>query len=225
VLADWDGVYDVDRAGPVVWREFMADFESSALVDAGALWAEPFDPADPLGTPNGLARPAGDDDPVLVALARSVQTLEAADLEVDVPLGEVQVAVRNGTEVPIHGGNSRDGVPNIVDWGTNWATLDPALDALERTSVAASALAEVTDGDTTTTGYRINSGTSFLLTLAYGDDGPAARAFLTYSNTADREDPAYTEATEAFSEKRWRDVAFTPEQVEAATESATTVRG
>ncbi|CAN5899613.1 N-acyl homoserine lactone acylase QqaR [soil metagenome] len=228
VLAGWDGIYDIDRVGPVVWRELVNRFDAEDLTEAGPLWADSFDPDDPVATPGGLAAPPADDegDPVLVNLARAVQILEAAEVAVDVPLGEVQVADRNGTLVPIHGGDGRDGTPNVVGWGTNWATLDPALDALERTTVApGSTLAEVTDGDTTTTGYRINSGTSFLLALAFEDDGPQAKAFLTYANTADREDPAYLEATEAFSEKRWRDVAFTEEDVAAATTETVTVRG
>ncbi len=147
-------------------------------------------------------------------------------MAVDVPLGEVQVAERNGTLVPIHGGNGRDGTPNIVEWGRNWATLDPVLDALERTPVApGSTLADVTDGETTTTGYRINFGASFLLALAFDDDGPQAKAFLTYANTADRDDPSYLDATEAFSDKAWREVAFTEEAVAEATTETVTVRG
>jgi acyl-homoserine-lactone acylase len=237
-LAGWDGVYDIDRVGAVVWRELLAFFDPEDLTEAGPLWAEEFDPDDPVATPGGLAPPPagddpndndngdGDDDPVLVNLARAVQVLEAAEVAVDVPLGEVQVAERNGTLVPIHGGNGRDGTPNVVEWGTNWATLDPALEALERTTVApGSTLAEVTDGETTTTGYRINFGASFLLALAFDDDGPQAKAFLTYSNTADRDDPSYLDATEAFSDKAWRDVAFTEEAVAEATTETVSVQG
>src|SRR5690606_26734794 len=111
-------------------------------------------------------------------------------------------------------------------WGSSWSIKDPALDALEREPLAArSSLARVTGGDPDTTGYRINNGTSFLLALAYTDEGPRAKAFLTYSNTADREDPNYTRATERFSKKQWRDVLFDADDVEDAAESTVIVKG
>jgi acyl-homoserine-lactone acylase len=227
VLADWDGIYDLDRSGPVLWRETLRALGSSLEAD-GEIWATPFDPADPVATPGGLAAaPADGPDPVLVALGRAVKVLEVAELEVDVELGEVQKARRGDDLVPIHGGDGIDGVPNVVSFARNWTTLDPTLTDLEReVLVPEQGLAEVTDADgRTTTGYRINYGTSFLFALAYGPDGPQAKAFLTYGNTADRSSKAYTEATEAFSEKAWRDVAFTEADVAAATTSTATVRG
>lgn len=99
-LAEWDGVYDLDRSGPLVWREMLSQVD-----DLTTLWARPFDPADPIDTPSGLVDPpAGSPDPVLVALACAVQVLDAGGLEPDAPLGEVQFALRNVKRVPIHGG-------------------------------------------------------------------------------------------------------------------------
>ena len=74
VLADWDGVYDLDRVGPVLWREFMSQFSNDELLDAGPLWADAFDPTDPLATPAGLAAtPTGEQaDLVIERLARAV---------------------------------------------------------------------------------------------------------------------------------------------------------
>lgn len=238
VLAGWDGIYDLDRSGPVVWRELMAQFSADDLTEAGALWAEPFDADDPVGTPRGLApAPATGPDPVLVNLARAVQVLEAADVAVDVPLGDVQVADRNGTLVPIQGGNSRDGTTNVVGWGEGWTILDPALD-VTRAPVAGTGLARFTDapapdgdgeevdpGEPSAAQYRVNNGTSFLFALAYGPEGPQAKAFLTYSDTADRDAEDYTAATDAFANKVWRDVAFTEGAVAAGTLSAERVRG
>ena len=227
VLAQWDAVYDVDRSGPPLWREFVLGFESSDLTEAGPLWADAFDAADPLGTPSGLApSPAEGADPVLVSLARAVQTLQAADLPVDVTLGEVQQADRNATLVPIHGGTGADGTTNVVGWGRGWSTLDPSLEALERTPITtASGLATTSDGERSTTGYRINNGTSFLMALEFTDDGPRARSFLTYGNTADRSAPDYLAATRRFSDKDWKDVRFTAYDVAAAASSVTEVRG
>jgi acyl-homoserine-lactone acylase len=227
VLADWDGVYDLDRAGPLVWREMMHRAGSDELGDAGSLWDEPFDPDRPVETPSGLA-PAPDEgpDPVLEYLAQAVQVLEVADLPVDSTLGEVQFALRDGQVVPIHGGNNLDGATNIVGFGSMHSILDPALAEIEReTVVGGSSLATIEEPAGEHTGYLINSGTSFLMALEFTDDGPDARVFLTYSNSENRSDPYYTEATERFSEKDWRTVLLARDDIEADTIEAKTVRG
>jgi acyl-homoserine-lactone acylase len=224
VLAAWDGVYDVDRAGPPLWRELLARIDTTDLTRAGALWAEPFDPERPVDTPAGLAPSPGGGapDPVLVNLARAVQSLEAAGFAADATLGEVQFALRDGERIPIHGGNARDGTTNVVGWGTDPSILDPTLLGTEReTLVPGSSLAQV-GGEA---GYPINNGTSFLMALSFTDDGPQARVFLTYGETEDRSSDLYTEATEAFSAKEWRDVAFTDADIEADLVDTVTVRG
>jgi len=227
VLAAWDGVYDIDRAGPALFREFASRYESKDLLAAGPLWAQPFDPADPVATPSGLApAPADGVDPALSNLTTAVQILAKAGHGPEVALGELQAADRNGTAVPIHGGNAVDGTTNVVGYGAGWSTLDPSLLALERTPLAPrSPLAEVKGGGATTTGYRINNGSSFLMALEFTDDGPRAKTFLTYGNTADRGSPAYVDATRRFGAKEWKDVAFTEEDVAAAATETVTVIG
>jgi acyl-homoserine-lactone acylase len=219
VLDAWDGRYDLDSVGPVLWREFLAGYQPAAFITPGELWAEPFDVDDPVGTPSGLVTGEGlAVDPVLANLARAVQVLDATDIALDTPWGEVQVAERNGTIVGIHGGDFRDGIPNAVGYSGGGSTLEE-IPTRGDLLVQGSSLAEVGDRP----GYRINNGTSFLLALAYDDDGPDARVFLSYSNTQDRTDPAFTEATERFSAKDWRTVRFTTEQIEADPDLTTTV--
>jgi acyl-homoserine-lactone acylase len=228
LLDGWDGVYDLDRVGPAIWRELMTRYPAAAFTQAGQLWSEPFDADRPVGTPSGLAPPPdGGSDPVVENLARVVQLFQVAGLPIDATLGDVQFAVRDGEVVPIHGGDSRDGTTNIVGWGRGWSIQDPALAALERQPVVrGGGLARTTDAEgVTRTGYWINNGTSFLMALEYGPDGPRARTFLTYGNPADRDDPDYVAATERFSRKEWRDVALTDEQIEAEVISSKTVRG
>ena len=222
VLDDWDGVYDLDRSGPALWREFMSRYEYTDLLDEGPLWAEPFDPADPVGTPSGLHPAAEGEDDVLVNLARAVQTLKGAGFEVSVPLGDIQFAMRDGDKVPIHGGNALDGTTNVVGFGRGYSILDPTLAELDRELlVDGSSLADLGDEN----GYLINNGTSFLMALEFTKDGPSAKVFLTYGNTEDRSAKEYTAATERFSAKDWRTVAFTDEDIAGDERSTITVRG
>ncbi len=47
VLANWDGRYDLDRAGPMLWRETMSRFSSAERTNTGPLFVDPFDPTAP----------------------------------------------------------------------------------------------------------------------------------------------------------------------------------
>lgn len=231
-LAAWDGSYDLGSRGALLWREFMARFPSKDLDRAGSLWAEPFDVTRPVDTPEGLAGLAEDgSDPVLENLARAVQVLDRAGLEPDTPLGDAQFAYRNGSRVPVHGGNSADGVTNIVSWSTGFSVMDPFVLALKGVPVApkstiinADLLAP--DGESSDeTGYPVTFGTSFLLTVEFTEDGPDAKSFLTYGNVADRSDPSYTEAPEHFAKKDWKPVLFRSADVEQNATSTITVSG
>lgn len=225
VLADWDGVYDLDRSGPPIWREMLTNSLTSAeLREAGPLWAGEFDPERPVETPGGLAPPPEEgEDPVLQWLGRAVQVLEAAGYPVDVPLGEIQFAPRAGETIPIHGGDNYDGATNIVRTGSGpggSSILDPELDVDRDPVVGTSELSTVGDD----TGYLINDGTSFLLALEYTNEGPRAQVFLTYGNTEDRSNPLYTESTQRFSGKDWREVLLDQDEIEDAAVDSKTVR-
>jgi hypothetical protein len=63
------------------------------------------------------------------------------------------------------------------------------------------------------------------MAVAFSDDGPRARVFLNYSNTEDRTNPNYLEATQRFSAKDWRTAAWTDAQTDAEATAAKTVRG
>lgn len=91
LIAQWDRRYDVDSVGAIVWREFAGTFTMGELQASPALYATPFDPADPIATPHTLApAPAQGTDPVLTKLAQAVTTLTRAGLALDLPLGEAQ---------------------------------------------------------------------------------------------------------------------------------------
>jgi acyl-homoserine-lactone acylase len=207
VLAAWDLRYDLDSVGAALWRELISPYSPTELTTAGALWAQPFDPADPVGTPRGLApAPAGAADPLLVNLARAVQILQTAGYTPSTPLGEIQFTERSGERIPIHGGFGDDGVTNIVSWSVFTSTtevLPTRSDPLTPTSTL------------TANGYPINYGSSFMMAIDFSSGQPVAKVFLTYGNTGDRESPLLDEATRAFSEKAWRSARFTDDDITA----------
>lgn len=224
VLGSWNGRYDLDSAGAALWRELMSRYKAKDLTEAGALWREPFDPARPVETPDGLA-PAPDSgpDPLLQNLASAVQALQAAGFSPAVPLGDAQFALRNGTRVPIHGGAPVDGTTNVVTAGQNSSSSDPAIVAAKRERLVPGSSLSRVDGQV---GYPVTYGTSFLFAVHLGGGAPRAKAFLTYSDTGDRHATDYTAATERFSRKDWRDVAFTETAIEHDQVGRTvTVRG
>ncbi len=214
VLAAWDGVYDLDRSGPMIWRETMGQFDARAFDTAGALFADPFDPAQPTLTP---AVPATDPAPLLQAMARAVQTITTAGFALDTTLGASQFTERSETRIPIHGGNNVDGVTNIVTWSARSSSSEPAPQRGAAVAVGSSLRGE---------GYRINYGTSFVMTVDFTGDDVQAWALLVYGQTGDRSSPLFDSQTVDFSEKQWRQVAFTDDQIEADPELETsTVAG
>ncbi len=203
VLAAWDGVYDLDRSGPMIWRETMDRFDDADFERAGPLFDDAFDPTNPTTTPSV---PAVDPTPMLQAMARAVQTMTAAGFAVETTLGAAQFTERSETRIPIHGGTERDGVTNVVTWSDSSTSSEPAPERGQPVAPGSSLRGE---------GYRINFGTSFVMTVDYTGDAPAAWALLVYGQTGDRTSPLFDVQTDEFSNKIWRQVAFTDAQIEA----------
>ena len=203
ILAAWDGVFDLDRSGAMIWRETMERFENVDFERAGPLFADDFDPANPTTTPSV---PAADPAPMLQAMARAVQTITEAGFALDTTLGAAQFTERSETRIPIHGGTDRDGVTNVVTWSNSSTSSEPAPQRGEPVAAGSSLRGE---------GYRINYGTSFVMTVDYTGAEPAAWALLVYGQTGDRTSPLFEVQTEEFSKKEWRQVAYTDAQIEA----------
>jgi acyl-homoserine-lactone acylase len=195
VLEAWDRRVDVTSVGAALWREFIDSFPNAALVDAGALWASPFDPADPLNTPSGLSA----DPEIVPRLEAAAERLSSAGFAVDAPLGDLQFTERNGERIPIHGGTGAEGVSNVVGFGRNTTTAEIGFDR-----------GEVVEGSRslTATGYPITNGTSFIYALEFTADGPVAQAFLTYGQTGDPASEFFGDQTKLFSAKQWRTLLF-----------------
>jgi acyl-homoserine-lactone acylase len=167
-LSNWDTTMKVDSRGALLFEQFW-------LKTGGArdLWRVPFDPADPVGTPNTLntANPL-----VATALGDAIAELRAAGIDPNAPLGENHYVVRNGTRIPIHGGNGSQGVLNMMQ-----AIWDP------------------TAGD-----VEVVHGSSHVQVVSFtGGRCPDAVTLLTYSQSANPRSPHFVDQTALFSKSGW----------------------
>jgi acyl-homoserine-lactone acylase len=210
LLEAWDGTYDLDAVGAVLWREFLASFGDDARADRGALFAEGFDADDPIATPRGLASAdAGGTDAVVDAMARALHALDAAGLAPDVALGDCQYADRGGRRFPIHGGYEVEGIANVIaPVGTlARADLEPGPD-----------LPDPVPGRTERTGLHVGGypaiyGVSFLMVVSFTEDGPAGRGLLVYGQSGDPASPRHIDQMDDFVAKRLRPLRFTDEAI------------
>jgi acyl-homoserine-lactone acylase len=216
VLTAWDGRYTADARGAVLWRQLLGSpvFDQGDLnAGGGGLFTTPFDPDDPLGTPRDVV--AGDEDPsadpLLRALASAVRSLDRAGIAVDVRLGDVQHLDLGDPDDP-----TRIGVPGGQHWeGTiGVATWDPAAHStLLRWPGRARVDDEVTDR--TEDGWGVNDGNSFVLAVRFTDDGPEARAALTYSQSTDWRSPHLADQGPTYAGGSLRPVRFREEDIVA----------
>ncbi|MCO4745648.1 MAG: penicillin acylase family protein [Proteobacteria bacterium] len=211
VLASWDGRSGVDSRGAHLWREFMMAevFDTEDLGDRGKLYGDSFDPKDPIYTPSTLAAaPSTGADPILVALAEAVTLLDEAGLELDARLGDVQVQIRGDEEIEVLGGQYAEGLISIGTYsgrGGN-STLLPAVshnDSIhERTQLGPG-------------GYVVNSGNSWVMAMEFTDEGPEARAVMTYSQSEDPESPHYADQSHLYATGAMRPILFTEADIAA----------
>ncbi|MCB1014960.1 MAG: penicillin acylase family protein, partial [Acidimicrobiales bacterium] len=217
VLAAWDRRYDLGSVGAALWRELLGTFTLAECQDAGPLFADPFDAADPIATPRGLAPPpaeAAQDptaDPVVRAAGHAARVLAAAGVALDAPLGDVQWVRRGERRVPVHGGGEVEGMMNVLSpWGALAPmSLEPvppkavALPGRERTGLAPG-------------GYQCDYGVSFVMAVELTDDGPEAVGLLAYGQTGDPRRPDHHGGAEAYAAKALRPLRFRDADVEAA---------
>ncbi|MBS1846674.1 MAG: penicillin acylase family protein, partial [Actinobacteria bacterium] len=196
ILAQWDGTVGVDARGAVLWREFLAGFAPGDFVDAGALFGRPFDVAEPIRTPDGLARaPEGGEDPVVVAMRAALEVLAAAGVEADARLGDVQWARCGAERIGVPGGCEVEGVANVLGAVGALASqsLVPVPDAPDMLPPRAGRTGLATGG------YQVGYGTSLLFAVELGPDGPRGLGLLAYGQSEDHTAPGAAESARALA--------------------------
>lgn len=179
-LAAWDRHANLDSRGAVLFREFWN--VASSTPD---LWAVPFDPADPVRTPRGLAAAAV--PAMLQALRGAAARLQALGIPLDGRLGDYQDDTRAGVRVPLHG------AIGDIDGSYNSIHMRSELDAR---------------------GYHdIAWGSSYLQTVTFDDAGPVAMGMLVYGQSVDPASPYYGDQLPTYASKRWPRLPFSAQEV------------
>lgn len=175
-LANWDRKAELDSRGAVLFREF---WNNAARIPDG--WAVPFDAADPLHTPRGIAPAAMPG--MLAALKAAAQRLQQFGIPLDGRLGDYQVEPRNGQRFPIHGAiGDIDGSYNSIHMAGG---LGPS-------------------------GYEgVAWGTSYIHLVSFDDSGPQARGLLLYGQSTDPRSAHYADQLPLYGAKRLPLLPFT----------------
>ena len=181
-LGAWDRKVNLDSRGAVLFREFW-----TAAASIPNKWAVPFNPADPVNTPQGVA--PGAVPAMLTALKNAALKLQSLGIPLDGRLGDYQAETRNGVRFPLHGG-----IGNI-DGSYNSLTMRNGL---------------------TATGYNgVYWGQSYIQTVTFDEAGPVAQAMLTYGQSTNPRSPYYTDQLGVFSRKEWPLLPFAQDKIKA----------
>ena len=168
-LGNWDRKADLESRGAVLFREFWNI--AAQLPDK---WAQPFDPADPLHSPRGVAPAAI--PAMLAALKSAAQHLQVLGVPFDGRLADYQVEPRNGRRHPIHGA--------IGDIDGSYNSIHMA-------------------GELGASGYEgVKWGTSYIHLVSFGEDGPQARGLLLYGQSTDPRSPHYADQLPLYAAKQ-----------------------
>ncbi|WP_344174219.1 penicillin acylase family protein [Pilimelia columellifera] len=175
-LASWDHTFRTDSRGSLLYARFVQRLGGAAV--PGGPWAEPFNAADPVNTPRGLALAKVE---VQRAFADAVADLRQAGIAADAPLGDHQSVTRRGVVLPMHGAPHSLGVLNVVS--PVWKPGAGNVDIMQGSSFIQ-------------TVEFPESG------------GPRTQTLLTYSQSADQTSAHFADQTALFSASRWVPAGF-----------------
>lgn len=201
VLAQWDGRLLPASKGAVLFREWLS-------YTPKFLYLYPFDAKNPLTTPNTLLGvPAQGPDPALIGIALAAQSLQAANLPLDVAVGDAQFTKKGDKRFAIHGGNNTEGAFNIIGWASADDTLlKPPFFAMPYAGKSGSLRKD---------GYPVNNGSSFMMIVEFTAQGPHAVALLSYAQASDADSKHWSDQTQHFADRKFRPMPFTDAEIKA----------
>ncbi|WP_233282020.1 bifunctional acylase PvdQ [Pseudomonas mangiferae] len=172
-----------DPASSVGWLYFQAFAERFLALDNA--WRVPFDAANPLDTPRGIAL----DAPAIVreltaALVQVGRELAGSPALSQAQRGALQVAMKGNRRIPMPGGAGELGVYNAIQSrpvdGGQWAVV---------------------------------GGSSYIQLVSFDEQGPQAQGLLTFSQSSDPASPHFLDQTDAFAQSLWHPLPFTEAQI------------
>ncbi|MGW0464833.1 penicillin acylase family protein [Streptomyces sp. NPDC003027] len=114
VLAAWKSHdYTSDSRGSSLFATYWSFLLNGQGIEK-LPWRVPFDPKDPVHTPNSLDTGSS---AVRDAFGRAVIALRKAGVPLNAPLSDVQKVTRGGEQIPIHGSLGQLGVLNVITPG------------------------------------------------------------------------------------------------------------
>lgn len=184
ILSRWNRTDNLASVGVPIWRQLYRRVRT-----ATARFAVPFDPRDPIHTPNTLIV----DDAVRAALGDAVEELTALDIPLDTPLGHLQYVTRDkqpptpnrSNVIPMHGGPGQNGVFNLVRTPLTRAGYTPVL-----------------------------VGPTYMQSVTWNDAGRVvAEAILGFAQTDDPENPLFADQTAFYSRKQFIRLPFREKEI------------
>ncbi|MFB8400664.1 penicillin acylase family protein [Streptomyces sp. NPDC055912] len=114
ILAAWKSHdYTADSRGSLLFANYWASLQGGQGIEK-LPWRVPFDPKDPVHTPNSLDSGSS---AVRDAFGRAVLAMRKAGIPLNAPLSDVQKVTRGGEQIPIHGMIGELGVLNVITMG------------------------------------------------------------------------------------------------------------
>ncbi|MEL7369064.1 MAG: penicillin acylase family protein [Myxococcota bacterium] len=194
VLSRWDRTDNIDSVGVAVWREFYRRAAQTARFSVA------FDPADAVNTPKDLVF----DDAARRALGDAIRVLQARNIPIDAPLGQIQFvtddkqppAPDGSNVIAMHGGADQNGVFNVVAAPLQQGAYTPVL-----------------------------AGPTYMQTVTWDRRGRVkAEAILGFSQTDDPENPLFADQTRRYAKKQFIRLPFREREIRRQLKSSIRLR-
>lgn len=192
VIRNWDGTGRLDSPGAWLFELWWRY--------AGPVFADSFDPGNPLTTPNQYDPNQNN----LQAIGFALRNMQDAGLTVDATLRQVQFIERQGRRIPVSGCNSGC-------YAVTGATSNPA-------ATGASLGAPVSYG-------QVVAGSSTVMQVEMTKRGPNGTTILTYSESENPNSPHSGDQTRLFAHRKWIKIRFSRDAIKKGAKRTYVVRG